>query len=294
MKEKPTCRICFTKFTRGANMRKHMEVIHSVFEKSARKPPTFGHSVIPQIGISELHGNTVHFQTPTTPFDKSLERLSNLTKLAPYGNLVASLQATEDYKNKIAMYEREIATIRSQNWIIPNSEIQGLTGYVCRRCNLIAFDAVRNIGYDMTMQARHTCDEEKVKSIKMVSIRPAHVRNLNDTAAGIILERLNYLMPGQKYLLAVDLSKSFESIEGLLNTESAKLLLGIPDRYYFYSLGKDERIDWIDRSVSNIGKKTIVKDFEIKDLLRMVKSTYAIFEIPIDDIVRRILISVTT
>ena len=101
-------------------------------------------------------------------------------------------------------------------------------------------------------------------------------------------------MPGQKYLLAVDLSKSFETIEGLLNTEIAKFLLGIPHRYYFYSLGKDERIDWIDRSISNIGKKTIVKDFEIKDLLRMVKSTYAIFEIPIDDIVRRILISVTT
>jgi hypothetical protein len=146
----------------------------------------------------------------------------------------------------------------------------------------------------MTMQARHTCDEEKVKSIKMVPIRPADVWNLNDAAAGIILERLNYLMPGQKYLLSEDLSKSFEIIEGLFNTEIAKILLGIPDRYYFYSLGKDERIDWIDRSVSNIGKKTMVKDFEIKDLLRRVKSTYAIFEIPIDDIVRRILISVTT
>ena len=192
------------------------------------------------------------------------------------------------------MYEREIATIKSQNWVIPNSEIHGLAGYVCRRCNQIEFDGVRNIGYDMTMQARHICDEEKVKSIKMVPIRPADVRTLNDTAAGIILERLNYLMPGQKYLLAEDLSKSFEIIEGLLNTEIAKILLGIPDRYYLYSLGKDERIDWIDRSVSNIGKKTMVKDFEIKELLRMVKSTYAIFEIPIDDIVRRILISVTT
>ena len=293
MKEKPTCRICFTKFTRGANMRKHMEVIHRVFEKSTRKHPTFGDSVR-KVSISEYDRNGVHRQTPTTPFDKSLEQLSNLTKLEPFGKLVASVQATDDYRNKISMYEREIATIRSQNWIIPNSEIHGLTGYVCRRCNQIAFDSVRNIGYDMTMQDRHTCDEEKVKSIKMVSIRPVDVRNLNDTAAGIILERLNYLMPGQKYLLAVDLSKSFETIEGLLNIEIAKILLGIPDRYYFYSLGKDERIDWIDRSVSNIGKKTIVKDFEIKDLLRMVKSTYAIFEIPIGDIVRRILISVTT
>jgi hypothetical protein len=70
---------------------------------------------------------------------------------------------------------------------------------------------VHNIGYGMTMQARHTCDEEKVKSIKMVSIRPSDVWHLNDTTAGIILEQLNYLMPSQKYLLATDTSKSFDS-----------------------------------------------------------------------------------
>lgn len=270
-----------------------MEVIHRVFEKSTRKPPTFGDSV-QKVSISEYDRNAVHRQTSTTPFDKSLEQLSNLTKLEPFEKLVASLQATDDYRNKISMYEREIATIRSQNWIIPNSEIHGLTGYVCRRCNQIAFDGVRNIGYDMTMQARHTCDEEKVKSIKMVSIRPVDVRNLNDTAAGIILERLNYLMPGQKYLLATDTSKSFDSLERMLNPSLTKFLLGIPDRYYLYSVKSDEKIQWLERAVDNLGVRTIVEDFEIRDFLRRVKSTYAIFEIPIDDIVRRILISVTT
>ena len=270
-----------------------MEVIHRVFDKSTRKPPTFGDSVR-NVSISEYDRNAVHRQTPTTPFDKSLEQLSNLTKLEPFGKLVASVQATDDYRNKISMYEREIATIRSQNWIIPNSEIHGLTGYICRRCNQIAFDSVRDIGYDMTMQARHTCDEEKRKSIKMVSIRPADVRSLNDTAAGIILERLNYLMPGQKYLLATDMSKSFDILESMSNPSIAKFLSGIPHRYYYYSVDKDEKIQWLERAVDNLGIRTIVEDFEIKDLLRMVKSTYAIFEIPIDDIVRHILISVTT
>lgn len=271
-----------------------MQAIHGVFERSTREPPTFGHSVVPQAGISELHANTVHFQTPTTPVDKSLEWLSNLTKLAPYGNLVASHQATDDYRNKISWYEREIARIRSENWIIPNSEVQGLTGYVCRRCNQIAFDRVRNIGYDMTMQARHICDEEKRKSIKMVSNRSADVRSLNDTAAGIILERLNYLMPGQKYLLATDMSKSFDILESMSNPSIAKFLSGIPHRYYYYSVDKDEKIQWLERAVDNLGIRTIVEDFEIRDFLRRVKSTYAIFEIPIDHIVRRILISVTT
>jgi len=292
MKEKPTCRICFTKFTRGANMRKHMEVIHRVFEKSTRKPPTFGDSVR-NLSISEYDRNAVHIQTPTTPFDKSLEELSNLTKLEPFGKLVASVQATDDYRNKISMYEREIATIRSQNWIIPNSEIHGLTGYICRRCNQIAFDSVRNIGYDMTMQARHMCDEEKRKSIKMVSIRPADVRNLNDTAAGIILERLNYLMPGQKYLLATDMSKSFDILESMSNPSIAKFLSGIPHRYYLYSVKSDEKIQWLERAVDNLGIRTIGEDFEIRDFLRRVMSTYAIFEIPCGEILRRILIRIT-
>ena len=293
MKEKPTCRICFTKFTRGANMRKHMQTVHGVFERSTKKPPTFGHSVVPQVGISELNGNTVHFQTPTTPFDKSLEQLSNLAKLAPYGNLVASLQAIDEYRNKIAMYEQEIATLKSHNWIIPNSEIQGLTGYVCRRCNQIAFDGVRNIGYDMTMLARHTCDEEKVKSIKVVSIRPVDVWNLNDTAAGIIIEKLNYLMPSQKYLLATDTSKSFDSLERMVNPSLVKFLLGIPDRYYLYSVKSDEKIRWLERAIANLGRRTIVEDSEVRDLLRRVKSTYAIFEIPRGESLRRILIKIT-
>ena len=120
-------------------MRKHIENIHGVFEKITRIPPTFGHS-IRQGSISEFDTNAKDIQAPKAPTDKSLEWLSNLTKLLPYEKLAASFQASHNDRCKIAMYEREIATIRSHNWIIPNSEIQGLTGYICRRCNQIAFD----------------------------------------------------------------------------------------------------------------------------------------------------------
>jgi len=270
-----------------------MEDIHNVHEKNIRKPPTFGHSV-GQMGYSEFDGNDeVDRQTPTTPFDKSLERLSKLTKLSENYNSVLSHQTNLYDKNKIAMYEREIATLKSGNWIIPNSEIRGLTGYVCKRCNQFAFDGVRNIGYDMTMQARHTCDEEKVKSIKMVSIQPSVIWNLNDSTAGIIQGQLNYLMQGQKYILATDISKSFDSLERILNPSLANFLLGIPDRYYMYSVKSDEKIQWLERAMANLGNRTIVEDSEIRDFLRRVMSTYAIFEIPCGKILRRILIKIT-
>jgi hypothetical protein len=274
-------------------MRKHMYSVHGVLEKSIRNPPTFGLGV-KQAVISELHGNTVQFKTPTTPFDKSLEQLFNLTRLEPFANLVTSLQANLNDKNKIAMLERENAKTRLENWIIPNSEIQGLSGYVCRRCNSFGFVPVRDIGYDMTMQTRHRCDEDRVKSIKMVSIRPSDVWHLYDTAAGIILNGLNRLMPYPKYLLAQDVSKSYLSLERMVGPFSANLLLGIPDRYYMYSVNSNEKIEWLERVLVNLGKKTMVEESEIRDFLRTVQATFAFFEMTRDKGPKRYLIKITT
>lgn len=290
MREKPTCRICFTKFTRAANMRKHMADIHQIFEQSIRKPPSFDQRGR-RVAISEMDRNmAVEIKTPTTALDKSLEQFSNVNKLAvsavPY---MSSLNV----KNKIAMYEREIANIKCNYWIIPNNEIHGLSGYFCRRCNSIQVTSIRDIGYDKTMQARHTCDEEKVKSIKMVSIRPSDVWHSYDFAAGMILDRLNYLMPERKYLLAVDISKSFDFLKSM-DTSAVKLLLGIPDRYYLYPVVKDEKIPWLERVMANLGTKTIVDEFEIRDFLRRAMSSYAIFEKPTGEVLRRLLIRITT
>jgi hypothetical protein len=217
-------------------------------------------------------------------------KISNSIQMSGYQN---SLEwQVNSLKQQLAFSENRLNELLSNNWIIPNYEIQGLSGYVCRRCNSISITKIQNIGYDMTMQAKHTCDEEKVKSIKMVSIRPSDVWHFNDYAAGFMLESLNSFMPGQKYLVAKDYSTVFKNYEKLHEPEDVKLLLGIPRRFYLYSLDKDERIDWIDRAVGNLGIRTNVEDFEIRDFLRRVKSTYAIFEIPADKILRRILIKI--
>ena len=274
-------------------MRKHMETVHGVFEKRTRKAPTFGQAV-PEAGYSHLYGNTVQFQNPDTPFDRSIEWLSNLTKLAPFANLTASLQATEDYKNKISMLEHEIARMRSENWIIPNSDIHGLSGYVCRRCNSVGFGPIRDIGYDMTMQSRHTCDEDRVKSIKMASIRPSVLWSLYDTVAGMMLDKLNRLMPRTKYMLAEDVSILFNSLERLKDPVLAKLLIGIPNRYYFYSVKSGVKVQWLERVTANLGMKTIAAESEIRDFLRRVQSTYAFFETTRNKVLKRYLITITT
>ena len=64
-----------------------------------------------------------------------------------------------------------------------------------------------------------------------------------------------------------------------MNPSLANFLLGIPDRYYMYSVKSDEKIQWLERAIANLGMRTIVEESEIRDFLR-VMSTYAIFEIP--------------
>jgi len=276
-------------------MKKHMQKMHNVFEVGGgiKNVSTFPREK--RLNARPFEIGWSRTKPPITGLDQSLERLSNLGRIAAdYASTMNVYQESTNNKTKIAMCQNEINWIKSNNWIVHNSQTQGLSGYVCRRCNQIGFLNIQDIGYDMTMQAKHRCDEAKVKRIRMCSIRPSDIRHLDDFVAKIMLDRLNCIMPGQKYLLARDVSNSFNSIEKAFNTELAKLLLGIPDRYYFYSLAKDERIPWLNRSVSSIGKKIIIEGFEIIELLRKVKSTYAIFEMPICHIMRKVLIKITT
>lgn len=268
-----------------------MEIQHGVFEKSSRKPPTFG-KIMNQPSIFESYGNTVQFQNQNTPFDRSINRLFNLIKLLPYQNLVSSLQAAENDKNKIVMLEREIARIWSENWVVPNSEIQGLSGYVCRRCNSLGFEPIRDPGYDMTMQSRHRCDEERVKSIMMVSIRPSDVQSLYDTVANMMHRKLSRLAPLAKYLVAVDVSMLFDFLERKMDTVLAKECIGIPNRYYLYSVKNGEKIEWLQRVLANLGKKTAATELEIKDFLARAQATYAYFEMTSGRASKRYLISI--
>ena len=114
-----------------------------------------------------------------------------------------------------------------------------------------------------------------------------------DSAASQMLDRLNFLIPGKKYLIAEDYSSSFAFLESLMHPDAAKIFLGVPDRFLFRTVTKDMMPDWIKKVVANMGNKTSVWDYEIRDFLRRVTSTYAIFEIPMDQGIKRILIKIT-
>jgi hypothetical protein len=143
----------------------------------------------------------------------------------------------------------------------------------------------------MIMQAKHYCDEEKVKKIFMVGIRKIDEWNLDNFVVEELLISLNSLIPGDKFLLAEDLTSIFKTLSSVMDAETIYHVLGILDRlpYYFAS---DDKINWVNRAISNLGKRIVMNNDEIKDFLRRFKSTYGLIVIPNGRILRRIQMTI--
>ena len=95
-------------------------------------------------------------------------------------------------------------------------------------------------------------------------------------------------------MLAEDVSILFNSLERLKDPVLAKGLIGIPNRYYFYSVKSGDKAQWLERVTANLGMKTIAAESEIRDFLRRVQSTYAFFETTRNKVLKRYLITITT
>lgn len=90
-------------------------------------------------------------------------------------------------------------------------------------------------------------------------------------------------MPGDKYLVALDLTDLIVHLANKLNYEVACKLIGIPDRWHWYRLEQNYNIDWINSALTNLTnpyKKIRMENPEVIDFLRRIKATYGIFQIP--------------
>jgi hypothetical protein len=194
-------------------------------------------------------------------------------------SLTTTLQNLNDLKQQLMICQNQLAYIQSDNWMISKREIRGISGYLCRRCKTLSFIPIKDPGFDMTMQAKHVCDEEKVKRIFCVPIRPIDVWNEANAFAGILLNRLNFIIPDEKYLYAQDYSNLFCLTTSKLGHDMALNMLGIPNRFPWYRLQENHKIDWVETALNNLGKKVLIQEEEIRDFLIRINSTYAIFEI---------------
>jgi len=228
-----------------------------------------------------------------TGFDKELARMSQLMKVSTdYTNSSHVFQTINNLRSTLAFRESEMQNITSNYYLTPIKEMKGVSGYLCITCNQLGFGPIRDIGFEKTNQARHRCDEQKVKDIKVCSNRKPDTRSWDEFLSSRMSEYLTLRMPGRKYIESDDVSDVFAALEKNFGFDVAKKMFGIPDRLPFHSIGQNEEKDWIKRTLRNVGKKIAIEDFEIKELLMMVRSSYAMLEIAAER-PRRIIISVT-
>ena len=98
---------------------------------------------------------------------------------------------------------------------------------------------------------------------------------------------LNFIMPGIKYGLSLDLTQ-FNKYDSIVVLK----LIGVPDRWYLCPVEKG--LEWIERIVTNVGNKVRLEDSEVTDFLRRAQASYAIFHIQTETSFRMFAIWITT
>ena len=201
---------------------------------------------------------------------------------------VATLQ------QQLAFFQRKIDDIVSSNWLIPKGSIQGLSGYVCEKCHMFSLKPIFNIGYDMTMETRHVCNEFSYKMSYLNFPVPNNRQNVDQWAGQILLDYLKNLMPMGISIFAKDLTRGFDNFSSVCNSESVDQIFGIRDRYYSYSFEYNHKRDWLDRAVNNLEKKISISNEEAIEFLSLVKSSYAIFKIQFGSAIKQIYVGFTS
>jgi hypothetical protein len=147
-----------------------------------------------------------------------------------------------------------------------------------------------NLGYDETMESRHICNEaEDQRNYQNFQI-PNNVQNVDNWSVRVFLEYMNSNTRLGPHIISKDITKVFDDFNQALTPEITQQIIGIPDRYYSYTLKMGDMIVWLNRSIENLDKEIFLTQVELTDFLTRVKSTYAIFEIPTEKKLRHILV----
>ena len=275
-------------------MQRHSEELHNVIIPNPNEMTNSPR--VPQ-GGEESHSLPKHAEFSV---DRILRPIVEVMKISNDYSKSIAFSPNSDYLNntvtslqeQLTLHKRQIEDISSNHWILPNKEIEGVTAYVCRRCLTINFRPTRDIGFDRTAQAKHKCDENKVRQLFMVACREIDHWNNDNFVAGELLKYIHFLFKGNRFLLASDISGWFETLKNIRDLKTVYEFLGIPERYPFCVLPKDHNVGWLHRAINNLNTKIILTDDELMDFLRRLKSTYGVIETYDGPILTRILVRI--
>jgi len=287
------CPHCNLEFSRRWNMERHLDIKHNI--KHGHQSLLSNRLILPSGNSNPYTSqppkklqNSVWFDTNQTADDwlfPGMTQMENrMKRLAEFAN---NFKTTANFippdvtglQQKLNLVSSELSYLKTNFCNIPKEQIHGISGYFCKRCQSFASYFVRDPGYDMTAEGKHSCDENKVKSIRAVSIRQSDTAAKDNFCAGVLLNQVNLLIPNTKYLKALDFTDIYTRLFVSFNSDIARWLMGIPDRFSLFNCNESSMPGWLHRASSALDKKTILTEQEISDFLGTLKSSYAMIEI---------------
>jgi hypothetical protein len=286
-----TCPRCLLVFSRRWNLQRHLKLMHSVHDKTGSVDGA----------LKVIYNNKPKVDNPLSIIQETLKQVSDFVDLQ---NKITNSRQISDHRNllewqvsslnqQLASCQQQLSDLLSNNWIFSKGAIQGISGYVCKICRTFSLKPVIDPGYDMTMEKKHRCLDSPNKRSYIVLPIPSDIPDVDHWTAQTLLNQVNFYFPIGKYFIAKDITEAFIYFSDRFNPEIAREALGIPDEYYCHTLENNSKINWINRAIYNLGKKIILTDDEALDFFRRVKSTYAIFDVPIDGTRRQFFMTFT-
>ena len=96
-------------------------------------------------------------------------------------------------------YPEQVQNTSSNYWKMPITDIQGVSRYFCKSCNFFSLRLIRDIGCDVTEKRKHMGPQDLIDiNAPLDTIPVTSLRNA-----------LNFIKPGIKYGLSLDLTQFF-------------------------------------------------------------------------------------
>jgi hypothetical protein len=268
-------------FSRKWNLLRHVRLMHGVNENPG--------SIQSPLNIT--YDNKSRADNFLTSLKQDLKVVSDISDMQ---NKISNSIQTSNNQNslewqanslrqQLASYEKRFSDLLSNNWIFPKGAIHGISGYICKKCQTFSLKPILDLGYDMTMEKKHRCTDTVNKRSYIFYKIPSDIPNLDDWAARCLLDQVNSFIPIGKYLIANDVTEDFNNLGYKSIPVIVRQSLGIPGRFHFHSFENNFKVSWIKQAIDNLDKVIAMTDDEALDFFRKVKSTYAIFDIPMDN-----------
>ena len=267
-----SCSNCTYSSSRKWNLVRHYEKVHGQKMNLTHKGL---HQNFRATQNNPTDNGNLNNTTSSDPPETWSQTLNDLSKTQ---NTIANSNQTFDRLNffeaKAKTLENQLNELYQHNWIIPRFHVQGLNGHICNYCHTFSFKFVMDLGYDLTMQYKHNC----YKQLGAFTVPiPPDVQDIDRWAANVLFDQMSYHESIGNRLALDDLTKVFNAYR---ENEYRDLILGIPDRHPLITLDQNFMVDLIDSAIKSAGKKILMHDTQILDLLTKTKSTYGILEVP--------------